>query len=60
MITVIGKQGNDYIVHDPYGSLHDGYTGAVENGKAARYSRAELEARWTVDGPGTGWGRVFQ
>lgn len=27
MITVIGKQGNDYIVHDPYGSLHDGYTG---------------------------------
>jgi peptidoglycan hydrolase-like protein with peptidoglycan-binding domain len=59
MVTVIGKQGNDYIVNDPYGSLNDGYTGAVENGKGVRYSRAELEARWTVDGPNTGWGRIF-
>ena len=59
MIVCIGKNKYGYICHDPYGDLYDGYTGPVSKGKAVVYERNVLEARWTVDGPGTGWGRVF-
>jgi hypothetical protein len=60
MIVCIGKNDKgDYIMNDPYGSLHDGYTKAVINGKGAVYSRAELSKRWTADGVKSGWGRVF-
>jgi hypothetical protein len=59
MVVVIGKKGNDYVVNDPYGSLNDGYTGAVTNGKGAVYKRSDLEKRWTPDGPKSGWGRIF-
>lgn len=60
IIIVIGKtdQG-DYIVNDPYGSLNNGYSGPVTDGKAALYPKYVLEKRWTVDGPNTGWGRIF-
>jgi hypothetical protein len=61
MIVVIGKTPNgDYVVNDPYGSLNDGYTGAVTNGKGAVYKRSDLVRRWTPDGPKSGWGRIFQ
>jgi len=59
MVVVIGKRGEDYVVNDPYGSLNDGYTGAVTNGKGAVYKRSDLAKRWTPDGPTSGWGRVF-
>jgi len=60
MIVVIGKTTKgDYIVHDPYGDLYDGYTGAVLKGKSAVYEKPVLAARWTVEGPESGWGRVF-
>jgi GH24 family phage-related lysozyme (muramidase) len=60
MIVLIGKNAKgQYIVHDPYGDLYDGYTSSVYNGRSAIYERHVLEARWTVDGPSTGWGRVF-
>lgn len=60
MIVVIGKTpSGDYVVNDPYGSLNDSYTGAVSNGKRAVYKRSELAKRWTIDGPKTGWGRIF-
>lgn len=60
MVVVIGKTVNgDYIVNDPYGSLNDNYTDSVYNGKGAIYKRSELERRWTVDGPNSGWGRIF-
>jgi hypothetical protein len=59
MVVVIGKRGEDYVVNDPYGSLNDGYTGSVYNGKGAVYKRSELARRWTADGPKSGWGRVF-
>jgi len=59
MVVVIGKKGEDYVVNDPYGSLNDGYTGSVTNGKGAVYKRSDLERRWTPDGPKSGWGRVF-
>lgn len=61
MIVVRGRtEEGDFIVNDPYGSLNDRYTGAVENGKGAIYSQYEMTYRWTADGPGTGWGRLFQ
>ena len=60
MCVVIGKTpSGDYVVNDPYGSLNDGYTGAVTNGKGAVYKRSELSRRWCPTGK-DGWGRVFQ
>ena len=60
MVVVIGKTSSgDYVVNDPYGSLNDGYTGAVTNGKGAVYKKSVLTKRWTPDGPKSGWGRVF-
>lgn len=59
MVVVIGKKGEDYVVNDPYGSLNDGYTGPVTNGKGVVYKRSDLEKRWTPDGPKSGWGRIF-
>jgi len=60
MVVVIGKTAKgDYVVNDPFGDLNDGYTSSVYNGKGAVYTRFVLERRWTVDGPASGWGRVF-
>jgi hypothetical protein len=61
MVVVIGKKGDDYVVNDPYGSLNDGYTGAVANGKGAVYKKSELSQRWLDNGKDkTGWGRIFR
>ena len=60
MCVVIGKTPNgDYVVNDPYGSLNDGYTGSVYNGKGAVYKRSELSSRWCPGG-NNGWGRIFE
>ena len=59
MVPVIGKTpGGDYVVNDPYGSLNDGYTGAVTNGKGAVYKKSDLSRRWCPGG-NDGWGRIF-
>ena len=59
--VVIGKKGEDYVVNDPYGSLNDGYTGAVTNGKGAVYKKSDLMYRWLTKGKDkTGWGRIFK
>ena len=59
MVVVIGKTpSGDYVVNDPYGSLNDGYTGAVSNGKGAVYKRSDLSRRWCPKG-NDGWGRIF-
>jgi len=61
MVVVIGKKGQDYVVNDPYGSLNDGYTGAVTNGKGAVYKKSDLAQRWLEHGKDkTGWGRIFK
>ena len=61
MLVVIGKKGVDYVVNDPYGSLNDGYTGAVTNGKGAVYKKSDLQYRWLDKGKDkTGWGRIFK
>lgn len=60
MIVAIGlTDKGDIIVHDPYGNLLNGYTTSVFDGKGVTYPRSVLQKRWTVDGPNTGWGRVF-
>jgi hypothetical protein len=60
MVVVIGKKGEDYVVNDPYGSLNDGYTGVVTNGKGAVYKKSDLTYRWLEKGKDkTGWGRIF-
>ncbi|MFZ9204418.1 MAG: C39 family peptidase [Candidatus Nanopelagicaceae bacterium] len=59
MVVVIGKTpSGDYVVNDPYGSLNDGYTGAVTNGRGAVYKRSDLSRRWCPKG-NDGWGRIF-
>jgi len=58
MVVVIGKKGEDYVINDPYGSLNDGYTGAVTNGKGAVYKKSDLSRRWCSKG-NDGWGRIF-
>lgn len=61
MVVCTGKSedGKFYIFNDPYGSLNDGYSGPVINGKGVRYSTEVLRARWLPDGPNSGWGRIF-
>jgi hypothetical protein len=58
MIVVIGKYDAGYICHDPYGTVHDGYSG--RGGASERYSRAMLNARWLTHRPKSGWGRIFE
>jgi len=63
MVVVIGKSpdGKSYICNDPYGSLNDGYTGPVTNGKGVQYSVEVLKYRWLDKGKDkTGWGRIFK
>ena len=59
MVVVIGKlpDGN-YLVNDPYGSLNDGYTSAVINGRNAVYKKSDLVRRWCPN-RNDGWGRIF-
>lgn len=60
MIVIKGKtKDGDYICNDPFGSLNDGYTGPVTNGRNVVYKKSVLEKRWTPDGPKSGWGRIY-
>ena len=60
MIVVTGiTTSGDYVVNDPYGSLNDGYTSDVYNGKGAIYTKKVLESRWCANG-NDGWGRIFE
>lgn len=58
-ICVIGKEGENYIVHDPWGEIdHASGTYPSTNGKNLKYSKNLLKARWTVEGDGSGWGII--
>ena len=61
MIVAVGLDpaSDAVICHDPYGSLLDGYSGAADSGKFISYPWRELHARWLVEGPDSGWGRIF-
>lgn len=59
MVTVIGKTPNgDYVCNDPYGSMNNGYSGPVEQGRGVVYKAQELARRWCPAG-NDGWGRIF-
>lgn len=60
-IIVIGREGDNYVVNDPWGEL-DNATGKYisTNGDRRRYSTGMLKARWTVEGDGSGWAIVAQ
>jgi hypothetical protein len=55
-LIVIGKDGDNYICQDPWGEI-DNATGTYPstNGNKVKYSAKLLTARWTVEGPGSGW-----
>ena len=60
VLPVIGKTpSGDYIVNDPFGSLNDGYSGPVTNGRGAVYKKSDLSRRWCPKG-NDGWGRIFE
>lgn len=48
--------GGYFIVHDPYGELenHNGVYNKTD-GNALQYSFNMIKARWTCEGPGSGW-----
>lgn len=48
--------GGTFIVHDPWGEIdHASGTYPSTNGEARRYSYKLMAARWTAEGPGSGW-----
>jgi len=55
-LIVIGKEGTNYIVNDPWGEIdHASGTYPSTDGKRQKYSASLLTSRWTVEGPGSGW-----
>ena len=61
MVVAVGYDdaSDELVVHDPYGSLLSGYAGPAVEGRFVRYPWAEISPRWLVEGPSSGWGRVF-
>jgi hypothetical protein len=58
-ICVIGKEGDKYIVHDPWGEIdHATGTYLSTDGERLKYSKSLLKSRWTVEGDGSGWGII--
>jgi hypothetical protein len=56
--TGVSADGSKYRFNDPYGSVLNGYTGPVDEGKEVWYSKEVLQARWTAEGPNSGWGML--
>ncbi|MEM7795407.1 MAG: C39 family peptidase [Cyanobacteria bacterium P01_C01_bin.118] len=62
MILAVGYDDTGMFIHDPYGDMDlvsGGYPGSTD-GSFRHYSHKNLGARFEVDGPGTGWGRLFK
>lgn len=59
MVCAVGMDDDALVVHDPYGSLMNGYSGKASEGRFVRYPWEELEPRWLVEHPQSGWGRLF-
>jgi hypothetical protein len=55
-LIVVGKEGSDYIVNDPWGCIdHANVTHPNTDGKLKKYSKALLDSRWTVASANDGW-----
>lgn len=62
MILAVGYDDTGMFIHDPYGEMdlvNGGYPGSTD-GSYRHYSYKNLGARFEVDGPSTGWGRLFK
>ena len=61
MVVAVGldPQRDALICHDPYGSLLSGYRGTAREGRFVTYPWSEIGPRWLVEGPESGWGRIF-
>lgn len=59
IILCVGYNARGLVCHDPYGSLHDGYTLDVSNGEYVTYTWKQLDDRWLEGGrDNSGWGRL--
>ncbi len=56
MLVVIGRTGDDYICHDPWG---EPFSYQNSDGKAKKIPPISLNHRWLVEGGKSGWGRLF-
>ncbi|MEM1251512.1 MAG: C39 family peptidase [Cyanobacteria bacterium P01_H01_bin.21] len=62
MILAVGYDDKGMVIHDPYGDMdlvNGGYPGSTD-GSYRHYSYKNLGARFEVEGPGSGWGRLFK
>lgn len=62
MILAVGYDDTGMFIHDPYGDMdlvNGGYPGSTD-GAYRHYSYKNLGARFEVEGPGSGWGRIFK
>ena len=62
MILAVGYDDTGMFIHDPYGDMdlvNGGYPGSTD-GSYRHYSFKNLGARFEVEGPGSGWGRLYK
>ena len=62
MILAVGYDDTGMFIHDPYGDMdlvNGGYPGSID-GSYRHYSFKNLGARFEVEGPGSGWGRLYK
>lgn len=57
-LLVVGMTESSLIVNDPFGEMNVASGGYLQNtnGKHLKYSLKNLLPRWTIEGPGSGWG----
>ena len=61
-IVVQGFTDDHWICHDPYGELdlvNGGWAQQGPGGRSVRYSFRNLNPRWLIEGPASGWGWTF-
>ena len=57
VLVVIGRYSKGYICHDPWGKP---FAYADHDGANCEIPYQSLDRRWLVDGPFSGWGRIFE
>lgn len=60
-LLVVGLTETSFVVNDPFGEMDVASGGYLKNtnGNHLKYSIKNLLPRWTVEGPGSGWGILF-
>lgn len=56
VLVVVGRYDKGYICNDPWGK---GFNYDSHNGRRVEYPYESLNARWLVNTPKSGWGRIF-